>query len=73
MGSRHASRPWLSPLEPGRRRTRRRRPTGRLATCVLVTTGVALLTLLGLLSPLAGGAVLVAVVGLGGAALSRLS
>jgi hypothetical protein len=71
IGSRHVPPPWLNPLEPGRRRTRGRGPMRALATCVLAAAGVAVVTVLGLLNPLAGGVDLVVVVGVIGGALAR--
>jgi hypothetical protein len=71
MGSRHVGPQRLSPLEPGRRRTRGRGRRRVLAAGVLAAAGLLAATLLGMVSPLASGAVLVTGLTVIGGALAR--
>jgi hypothetical protein len=71
MGSRRAGPPWLSPLQPGRRRRRPRGLVGAVASCLLVVAVLLAATLTWLVSPLAAAAVLAALLCFGAVALVR--
>jgi hypothetical protein len=72
MGSRRTAPPWLSPLEPGRRRGRPRGHAGVVTVCVLAASGLVAAALIGALSPAISAAAVASLLVAGGGALTRL-